>query len=314
MRHSSVQDTGRYDCVFVSPHAGDAVESCVARIAWEVSRGMRVLVATLFGERSVPDPVIEGLGADEIAFDLPTAAARSVRYSRLSSRLEEHLPEDRALLEAATTRLDALAQAVKPRHVYVPLAVGGQVDHRLAHGAAMRGLAEAPGREVFLYEDRPYSCLRGAVWVRLGQLGARLPPAVRVTGRSNLLAFLLRFQTAAYVRGQAAGMGDRFASTLAAARQWGEARHWHPRRAHGPRFQPVDHVLEAGKLDALQGVLSGRPAPRCMSRDSRNARAGTVRPGRTERYWLLLPALEGDHLPVQPELADVSHATAGPPP
>lgn len=39
---------GRYDSLFIAPHAGDALLSCPGRIYSEAERGRRVLVLALF--------------------------------------------------------------------------------------------------------------------------------------------------------------------------------------------------------------------------------------------------------------------------
>jgi hypothetical protein len=162
---------------------------------------------------------------------------------------------------------------------------------------------ESPGREVFFYEDRPYAFVPGAVWIRLGQLGARLPPAAAVSEGLGLLQYMLRFQMAFYVRAHASGLRDRLKCTGAAARQWLDARGWHPRKACGPRFQPVEHPLDASALEIARELLGHHAAQLtlCTSAPrSRPRHPATVprlkRREETERYWLLLPPLESDYV------------------
>jgi len=186
--------------------------------------------------------------------------------------------------------------------VYVPLAVGGHVDHRLVHEAGYHAMPEAPGREVFFYEDRPYAFLPGAVWMRLGQLGARLPPAAQLSEGTGLLQYLLRFQMSTYVRAHARGL-DRLRCSGSAFRQWLDARGWHPRRAAGPRFQPVEHLLEAPAIEVAREMLAWHAARLSLCTSAPHARPShpaavprLKRRDENERYWLLLPPLEGDRM------------------
>ena len=177
--------------------------------------------------------------------------------------------------------------------------MGGHIDHRLAYEAALRAFAGKPGRNLFFYEERPEAFVPGAVRVRLGTLGARLPPgAVRAAERAGLTRYLLRFHLAPSMRGDFRGWTDRLRCTGPAARQWREARGWNPQRAFGPRFQPIVHAAEAEALPALREVADAlfSAGPRragLTGRYTRLAGAYARRLGAAphgERYWLLLPS------------------------
>ena len=74
-----------------------------------------------------------------------------------------------------------------------------------------------------LYEERPEAFVRGAVRVRLGQLGARLPPAAaQAADRAHLAPFLWRFHLAPSLRGDLRGWPELLRSTGLAARQTGQ--------------------------------------------------------------------------------------------
>src|SRR5262249_38328519 len=149
---------------------------------------------------------------------------------------------------------------------------------------------------IFFYEDRPYAFLPGAVWIRLGQLGARLPPAAHLNLTCGLTQYLIRFQFSSYLRAHATSVGDRLRSNRAALRHWMGARGWHPRKAQGPRLQPIEHPLDAPALELARGLLhqhamgsalcTAAPRPRPARRPAAVPRLR--RREETERYWLLL--------------------------
>ena len=304
MRIGSLHSLGRYDCLFVSSHPGDATLSCIGRMLWEQSRGMRVLVLVVFAgsEAREDSEALDRLGIDEMRLDEPGAPRRHGEYASFAAVLHGRHPADERQLVAVQHAIDQVVMQSQARHIYVPLAVGGHVDHRLVHEAGYQAVPESPGREVFFYEDRPYAFLPGAVWVRLGQLGARLPPAADVSEGLGLLQYMLRFQMASYVRAHASGFGDRLRCSGAAARQWLDARGWHPRKACGPRFQPVEHPLDAGALEIARELLRHHAAQLTLctaaprSRPRHPAAVPRLKRGKeAERYWLLLPPLEGDY-------------------
>ncbi len=181
--------------------------------------------------------------------------------------------------------------------------MGGHIDHRLAHDAALRAFASEGGRNVFFYEERPEALIPGGVRVRLGMLGARLPPgAAEAPDRAGLTRYMLSFHVAPALRGDLRGWSDRLRSTGSAAREWRLARAWNPQRAFGPRFQPVVHPVEEEQRTAvrdavatfLPGGRKGRERRRrrfeamCASYARRLGGAGYA-----ERFWLLLPSTEG---------------------
>ena len=302
MRIGSIHSLGRYDCLFVAPHAGDATLSCIGRMLWERDRGMRVLVLGVFagGEAREESEFLDMLGFDEMRLEIPAAPRRHDSYSSFGAILHgRHAADERQVLSLRED-LDRVLTHSQVRHLYLPLGVGGHVDHRLVHEAGPLARPQAPGREVFFYEDRPYAFLPGAVWIRLGQLGARLPPAAHLSERTGLLQYLVRFQMSSYVQAHAPGLAARLQSSRAALKQWFDARGWHPRRAIGPRFQPVEHPLDAAALAVARDRLAhhAQVSTLCTSSPRHPRRPAVVpklkRRDENERYWLLLPSLESD--------------------
>src|SRR5262249_52036863 len=171
---------------------------------------------------------------------------------------------------------------------------------RLSHEACLRGFQSGEGRNVFLYEERPEAFVRGAVRVRLGQLGARLPPAAaQAADRARLASFLWRFHLAPSLRGDLKGWPERLRSTGLAARLWRQARAWHPQKGFGPRLQPVVQPTEPALIPGarqLEATLASAGAGRAASRVARLSAAYARRLGggeHAERLWLLLPPPDG---------------------
>jgi LmbE family N-acetylglucosaminyl deacetylase len=306
VRLDNIQALGRYDGLFVSPHTDDATLSCVGRMLWEKNRGQRVLAVVVFADGSAGNTTeshnLDRLGIDELRLELPAAPRRNPAYGSFAAVLSNAHPDDAQRRASLVQTLDHVVQQTQARHIYLPLGVGGHVDHLLVHEAGSQAIHESAGREIFFFEDRPYSFLPGAIWIRLGQLGARLPPAAHLSAGSGLVQYLLRFQLSPYVRAHATGLADRLRSNRAALRHWMDARGWHPRKACGPRLQPIEHPLEPAALDVARELLQQHSqrmslctsAPRVRSSRRTAGVPRLKRRDETERYWLLLPSLERD--------------------
>jgi hypothetical protein len=290
---TAVARLGPCDAVFVSAHEGEAALSCAARIDAERRRGRRTLVVTLF---RAPD---EDADPDGISLGLADAPHRSAGYVPLTEAVfGGSVGEDDSLL-AVTHLLDEIFLRTRPRQIYLPLGVGGHVDHRIAHEAGIKALPPRPGCDVRFYEERPEALVPGAVRVRLGEIGARLPPgALRVAHEGSLARFLLRYNRLPHRRETWRGVGERMALTRLAARAWWDTRAWQPHKAFGVRVQPVvqatesfEAVREAARIfDQRRGT-----PPRALRRLIGLSAAYARRLGGkdwVERYWLLLPARE----------------------
>jgi LmbE family N-acetylglucosaminyl deacetylase len=294
------------DSVYVSPHGDDALLSCAARLSSEARRGQSVLLVSVFAPPgSADDPpalgeALAGLPIRHLSLGIPEARRRNSFYASFRSLAYGRHPEDETWLREAAEALDEVGHRSKARQVYVPLGVGGHIDHRLCHEAALRSLHSGDGRNVFLYEERPEALVPGAVRVRLGELGARLPPAAsQVAAPAGLARFLMRFHVPAAYRGDLRSWADALWAAPPAARQWRKARAWRPQRGFGPRLQPVVHTAEGEDLTAVRTLLAAqagrprRPARRVEKMAAAYARV-LGRQAYAERYWLLLPPRDSD--------------------
>ena len=275
------------DALYVSARAGEAELACPARMQSERERGLRVLVVTVFD--AGPER------GDELFLGLPSAADRDPAHDPWAPS-PAGLEEDAWIADTAAVLDDVFVRA-RPRHLYLPLGVGGFAERRVAHEAARRTFQAGAGRDIFFYEERPEAFISGSVRIRLGQLGARLPPAAsKVAGEGGIARFLLRFQTVPRLHHRMKGLRPRFRCARLAARQWMAARAWRPQRAMGPRLQPVLHATPSSSLESVRGTIratvarAGLPA----SADRMVAWSGDYsrrlgEAGHAERYWLLLP-------------------------
>jgi hypothetical protein len=269
--------------------------SCPARLVADRVANASVLVLTPFGsESAVPEDAMVRIGAQARGLGLPRAEERDPYYASFRSRAYGRTPDDEAWVNRVADALTEIGRAYRPSEVYAPLGVGGHIDHRLCHEAALRAFEGRDGRNLFFYEERPEALVRGAVRMRLAQLGAQLPPgAAEAALPTSLGSFLLRFHLAPRARGELAGWSDVLRSAGAAARAWRGSRQWRPLRSVGPRLQPLVHQAESEQMEKILALPAGR-----IKRAKRLERLGLAYAralgGRdhAERYWLLLPARE----------------------
>lgn len=163
--------------LFVSPHLDDAVLSCPGAILDERARGAEVVVATLFTgggggagyalRRDEDRAALAVLGARGVHLGLVDAPDRRGHAAEFRALVLDERARDPADARAAAAAVAELARGAA--RVYLPLGVGGHVDHRLAFEASF-----AVEGEVRFYEDRPYARVRGAVAARLREIGARV--------------------------------------------------------------------------------------------------------------------------------------------
>jgi hypothetical protein len=296
------QSLGPHDSLYVSTRDDDALAACAARIHAERRRGLSVLVLSVFdgsGFAGSASAVAAELGVATASLGLEPESRRG--HGGAAPFRMEMRPEDDAVLQEASRRLDDLRPRIRPRHVYLPLAVGGSFDRRIAYEAGRVGLTREHGRNVFLYEDRPEAFVPGAVRVRLGLLGARLPAgALRAAGRASLFPYVARIGQSATLRGDRTPLLERLRILRRAAACRSLARTWNAQRAFGPRLQPVLHAAddEGGSVAArVFTALIPKEGPRTHALAQAAAYARALGPTRhAERYWLLLPELASAQL------------------
>jgi LmbE family N-acetylglucosaminyl deacetylase len=295
----------RYDSLFVAPHADDVMLACPTRVLSETEKGRRVLLLALFEPIASDSPAARsarGLGADFVAAGLPSAGERG-RVDAASSALSA--PEDEAVALEAARLLTEIGPRTQAVHVFAPLGLGFSIDHRLAYEATVRAFATEPGRNLFLYEERPEAFVPGAVRTRLALLGARLPPAAqRSVERAGLLRHLWFVNEPRRLRGETRGVRDRLAALGSARRRLRQAGPWNPSRAFGPRLQPILHHADDDALRRAREIVASllpvdaKGRPRAAERFHARAAAAARQLGGTyhaERFWLFLPS--GDGLP-----------------
>lgn len=298
MRHAGADELGRYASVYVSARDGEVALSCAGRIQWELVQGLSILVVTLFGPAGEPAPA----ACDHLApgLSLPSAQPDPLGPN-VAAAVETEAAREALQLEAVRI-LDDVIRRTRPRRLYVPLGLGAQPERRVAHEAALRTFQRGVERDILLYEERPDVFVSGSVRIRLGQMGARLPPAAsRVAGEAGLARYLLRLHTVPQMR-EGRGWTERMRWTRLATRQWLAARAWRPEKAFGPRLQPVLHradaasvagVLQTVRVQASRaGAFEGAGDRFLTFVTDYTRRLGAQ--GYVERLWLLLPERDED--------------------
>ena len=282
--------TDEVDSLYICGLARDVLRGCRASLARDRAEGLRIAIVSLFDP--LPAEAADALASHGVAllsFGLPAARDRHPHRRPLDGLAAEPGAEDEACQSRAAELLHDLGHRTRARQVYAPLGVGGHPDRRIAHQATRGAFRSGGGRDVFFYEERPEALIKGAVRVRLAQIGARLPPAAAdAADRAPLLPFLLRFHVGPASRGEIEGSRERLRTLPVAARFWREGRSWQPQRARGPRLQPVVWEPQGETLEVPDGGDARTAA--LAAAYGRRLHAGA----QAERYWLLLPPLAGD--------------------
>lgn len=172
--------------LYVSPHLDDVVFSCAGSLLSRAAKGERIAVCTVFSS-GVPDrryasrraddaTALNALGAEAVYLGFLDAPARTGKRPSFDSLVfgADVMP---ALVNAVATAIKRVADRVEAHEVWLPLAVGGHVDHRTVHEAHA-----ALGGRVRFYEERPYAFVPALRWLReLEVCGGALaaPPSAR---------------------------------------------------------------------------------------------------------------------------------------
>ena len=255
-------------------------------------------MVTLFGPAGEPVPA----ACDHFAagLSLPSPQPAALDPAAVPAAHDDAARE--AVQLEAVRILDDVIRRARPRRLYVPLGLGEQPERRLAHEAALRTFQRGVERDILLYEERPDVFVSGSVRIRLGEMGARLPPAAaRVAGEAGLARYLLRLHTVPQVR-EGRGWSERVRWTRLATRQWLAARAWRPEKAFGPRLQPVLHRADAASVAGVLQTVRAQ-ASRAGAFEGAGDRFLTFvtdytrrlgAQGYVERLWLLLPERDED--------------------
>lgn len=173
--------------IFVSPHFDDVALSCGGMAAWLARHG-QVVVVTVFAAQpptalnqfaefqhqrwGIGPAAVDLRGREDIAamnvlgvehrwLDFPDAIYRGDLYLSDDDLFGPVKPGDHACSHAVREALADLIQTWKAQRVYLPLAIGGHVDHQICREVGFP-LAEQ-GIPIWFYEDFPYALASGAV-------------------------------------------------------------------------------------------------------------------------------------------------------
>lgn len=291
------------DALYVSAYDEDSIVSCPARILSERAQGLRVRIVSVFGAGDVPAeadiaPALARIGVWLTRLGLPARSPNAAAVAGSSPAPFEPAVDDPGWLATLASGISEIVSEAMPRHVYLPLGVGGHADRRASHDAGLRALHDRTGRNVYLYEERPAALLPGAIRIRLAELGARLPPAATEIGDDpSLLRALLGFGRAPFLGAEGVPFAERARAARRLARALRASRAWRPRHAFGLRVQPVVEAAGSADAEGVLGALAGLeprlvrlfgPRPRLLS-DARRYAFTVSRQPYAERYWLLLP-------------------------
>lgn len=193
--------------VVVSPHRDDAAFSLGLALETWIRDGHTVTVLNCFTQSSyAPYSDVEAVHANDRTSFVSALRKREdqawnkllgdrLRFYdldlldaplRLNCSTEEVLtvairPGDRALARVQGAIAKLVGHATQERTwVVAPLAMGGHIDHRIVHQAALQALA-AEDAPLALYEDLPYAAREGEA--------DRLPALAAGTGRALSAAF-----------------------------------------------------------------------------------------------------------------------------
>lgn len=192
--------TGPLTHRFLSPHYDDIALSCGGTAALLARHGRHPEIRVAFGAEPDPatpmthfatdqhrrwgfaagqvvqqrrreeDAAAALLGATSTTLSFPDAIYRGGAYQSDSQLFGQVAASDAALPGLIVAEFSAASDDPDTTRLYVPLGVGGHVDHQLCFAAGL-DLA-ATGWEVWFYEDLPYALTPGAVESRLSQIAA----------------------------------------------------------------------------------------------------------------------------------------------
>ena len=243
--------------IYLSPHLDDVALSCGGRVWQQAQGGTFVRVITVFAGAPDPDqrlsPFAQELHArwgtpvdavrtrrteDSEALGILGAQAVHWRFQdcvyRRSAQGHFPYPDEEALWGPIDPADGSLVRQLRDRigglclgssgHLYVPLAVGGHVDHRI-----VRRAAEQSGARLTYYEDFPYAedaesvttAIGNRAWnpevVTLSEEALRTKVAALARYRSQVSTF---WQGSEEMAASVRGYAERLGGEAPAERYW----------------------------------------------------------------------------------------------
>jgi LmbE family N-acetylglucosaminyl deacetylase len=177
----------------------------------ESRQGKKVLVATVFSRatkylpyrgkdfyafrRYEDEQALSILGiSNPLWLDFPDAPFRNLFYTSFRTIMVGEHAKDRSYVDKIAETVANLCEQYAPETIFVPLAIGTHVDHRLTHHI----WCDLPtSADIIFYEDRPYVFLPYSLELRLKEIRAE---ALQPTAPGSL------FENSDYLRSFAEGL------------------------------------------------------------------------------------------------------------
>lgn len=163
---------------FISPHLDDAILSCGIQILRHVRAGDDVEVISVFTEgdaeghkerRKEDIMACAILGARHTHLGFYDAPYRNSRYTSIEQIVFGTMDDqDTECIRIIAAQLDDVLSSIKPERIYMPLAAGHHIDHRLVWCTSQ---ILALSDRVIFYEDKPYVLWPGILETRLNEIG-----------------------------------------------------------------------------------------------------------------------------------------------
>jgi LmbE family N-acetylglucosaminyl deacetylase len=173
--------------LFLSSHLDDAVLSCALRLLKECGEGKKVFVASIFsqaikllpgldlykGRRAEDERALNILGVKSpLWLDFRDAPFRNLFYTSFRSIILGKHSKDDAWAERIAKSVASLCRELQPQTIFIPLAIGTHIDHRLTHHIWCTLPSSV---NIIFYEDRPYVFVPYSLECRLIDIGAEAP-------------------------------------------------------------------------------------------------------------------------------------------
>jgi LmbE family N-acetylglucosaminyl deacetylase len=190
---------------------------------------------------------------DPIWLGFPDAPFRNIIYSSFLRIILGEQPGDHKFMEKVSARINMLYEKMKPKTVFVPLAVGTHIDHRNTHQIWRKLPSEA---NIAFYEDRPYSLLPNNLALRLRQIGARPVQSEAMDipatfGSNELRDFNRGLKTITFYKNILTNNRERFRYVLQIARKF---KLKYAELAFSPTFNIDTDTITTDNIDELRQI------------------------------------------------------------